>query len=86
MQPLPFQPTYMQIWTALLNRDYTGFEPGAPRLLRLRTPWATEQTYHLQKPIYIKLDMCVANVQKINFSSPPAFLILFWSCNMIFFK
>ncbi len=24
---MPFQLPYMQIWTALSNRDYTGFEP-----------------------------------------------------------
>ncbi len=24
---MPFQLLYMQIWTALSNRDYTGFEP-----------------------------------------------------------
>ncbi len=67
MQPLPFQLPYMQILTALLNRDYTGFEPGAPHLLRLRTPWATEQTYHLQKPIDMKLDMCDITFKSISF-------------------
>ncbi len=69
-----FELPYMQIWVTLLNRSYTGFEP---ELLasseRLRTPWSTEQTYRLWKPIDVKLDMCDANVQKHQFSNLPAF-------------
>ncbi len=58
----------MQIWTALLNRSYTGFEPELlASQVRLRTPWATKQTYRLWKPIDMKLDMCDANVQSIIF-------------------
>ncbi len=43
-----------------------GIRTGAPRLLKvhLRTPWATEQTYRLWKPIDTSLDICDANVQK----------------------
>ncbi len=38
-----FQFPYMQIWTVLLNRDYTGFESELlASQVRLRTPWATE--------------------------------------------
>ncbi len=46
------------------------FEPSSSLVasqVRLRTPWATEQTYHLWKPIDMKLDMCDANVQKHQF-------------------
>ncbi len=46
-----FQFPYMQIWTALSNRDYTGFESELiASQVRLRTPWATEQTYVYEKP------------------------------------
>ncbi len=64
----------MQIWTALSNRDYTGFEPEilAPKVC-LRTPWATEQTYCLWKPIDTRLNMCDANVQKHQYSNLPAY-------------
>ncbi len=68
MQQCHFNFLIKQIWTALSNRDYTGFEP---KLLisqvRLCTPWATEHTYSLWKPIDVKLDMCNAKVQKHNF-------------------
>ncbi len=48
---VPFQFPYMQIWTALSNRDYTGFESELlASQVRLRTPWATEQTYVYEKP------------------------------------
>ncbi len=64
----------MQIWTALSNRSYTGFEAGLlTSQVRLRTPWATEQTYRLWKPIDMKLDMCDANIQKHQFSNLPAY-------------
>ncbi len=56
-----FKLPYIQIWTVLSNRDYTGFKQEL-LYLRLRTPWATEQTYRLWKPIDMKLDMCDANV------------------------
>ncbi len=56
------QPCYlnflMQVWTVLSNRSYTGFEPELLTFqVRLRTPWATEQTYRLWKPIDMKLEM-----------------------------
>ncbi len=71
---VPFELPYMQFWTALSNRSYTGFEPELlASQLRLRTPWATEQTYLLWKPTDIKLDMCDANVQKHRFSNLPAY-------------
>ncbi len=71
---VPFQLPYMQIWTALSIRDYTGFEPELlASWVHLCTPWATEQTYRLWKPIDMKLDMCDANVQKHQFSNFPAF-------------
>ncbi len=71
---VPFQLLYVQIWIALSNRDYTGFEPELlASEVCLRTPWATEQTYHLRKPIDTRLDMCDANVQKHPFSNLPAF-------------
>ncbi len=48
-------------WTSLnavlSNRSYMGFEPELLiSLVRLCTPWATEQTYRLQKPIDMKLE------------------------------
>ncbi len=69
-----FELPCMQIWTALSNRDYTGFEPEilAPKV-RLRTPWATEQTYCLWKPIDTRPNMCDANVQKHQYSNLPAY-------------
>ncbi len=71
---VPFQLPYMQILTDLTNRDYTKFEPELlASSVRLRTPWATEQTYRLWKPIDTRLDMCDANVQKHQFSNLPAF-------------
>ncbi len=37
-----FEFPYMQIWTVLSNRDYTGFEPEFfSSKVHLRTPWAT---------------------------------------------
>ncbi len=62
---------YMQIWTALLNHSYTGFDPEV--LASQVRPWATEQTHRLWKPIDMKLDMCDANVQKHQFSNLPAY-------------
>ncbi len=45
-----FELPYIQIWNALSNRSYTGFEPVLlTSQVRLRTPWATEQTYRLWK-------------------------------------
>ncbi len=41
--------------------------------IRLRTPWATEQTYRIWKPKDMKLDMSDANVQKHQFSNLPAY-------------
>ncbi len=68
-----FQLPYMQILTALSNRDYTGFEPEfLATKVHLRTPRATEQTYRLWKPIYTRLGMCDDNVQKHQFSNLPA--------------
>ncbi len=69
-----FELPYMQVWTVLSNRSYTGFEPELfTSQVRLHTPWATEQTYRLWKPIDIKLDMCDADVQKHQFSNFPAY-------------
>ncbi len=69
---VPFQLPYMQIWTALSNRDYMGFVLELlTSKVHLRTPQATEQTYCLWKPIATRLDMCDANVQK--FSNLPAY-------------
>ncbi len=68
----------MQIWAVLSNRDYMGFEPVLlASQVRLRTPWATQQTYCLWKPIYLKLDMCDANIQKHQFSNLPAYYYYF---------
>ncbi len=64
-----FQLLYMEIWTALSNRDYTGFASK----VRLRIPWATEQTYCVWKPIDSRLDMWYANVQKHQISNLPSF-------------
>ncbi len=45
-----FELPYIQIWNALSNRSYTGFEPVlVTSQVRLRTLWATEQTYRLWK-------------------------------------
>ncbi len=66
-----FELNYMQIWTVLSN---PGLEPELlTSQVRLRTPWVTEQTYRLWKPIDMKLDMCDANVQKHQFSNLPAY-------------
>ncbi len=71
---VPFQLPYLQIWTVLSNRGYTGFEPELlASEVRLRTRWATEQTYRLWKPIDMTLDMCDANIQKHQFSNLPAY-------------
>ncbi len=54
--------------------SYTGFEPELLDCqVRLRTPWPTEQTYHLWKPIDMKLDMYDTNVQKHQFSNLPVY-------------
>ncbi len=64
---------FIQILSVLLNRSYTGFEPELlASQVRLRTPWATKQTYCQWKPIDTRLDMCDANVQKHRFSNLPA--------------
>ncbi len=55
---------YMQIWTVVSNRNYTELLISQ---VRLRTTWATEQTYQSWKPIDMKLDMCDA------FSNLPAY-------------
>ncbi len=69
-----FELPYLQVWTVLSNRSYTGFEPELLiSQVRLRTLWATVQTYRQWKPIDMKLDMCNANVQKHQFSNLPAF-------------
>ncbi len=71
---VPFQLPYMQIWTALSNHDYMGFVLELlTSKVHLRTPWATEQTYSIWKPIATRLDMCDANVQKHQFSNLPAY-------------
>ncbi len=71
---VPFQLPYMQIWTALSKHNYTVFEPEIlASKVHLRTPWATEQTFHLWKPIDTRLDMFDANVQKHQFSNLPTF-------------
>ncbi len=60
---------YMQIWIVLSNHSYTGLEPELlTSQVRLRTPWATEQTYPPWNSIHMKLDMCDANVQKHQIS------------------
>ncbi len=74
---VPFQLLYMQIWTALSNRDYTGLHEFLASLICLRTPWATEQTYRLWKPINTMLYMCDANVQKHQFSNLQIFFQIF---------
>ncbi len=69
-----FELPYMQIYTVSSNCSYTGFEPELlTSQVRLHTPWALEQTYHLWKPIDMKLDMCDANIQKHQFSNLPAY-------------
>ncbi len=69
-----FDLPYMQIWSVSSNRGYTRFEPELLiSRVRLCTPRATEQIYHLRKPIDTGLDMCDTNVQKHQFSNPPAY-------------
>ncbi len=65
---VPFQLPY-----ADLNCFVTGFQPELPVFLRLCTPWTTEQTYYQWKPINTKLDMCDANIQKLQFSNLTAY-------------
>ncbi len=55
----------------LITQD--SYRSSSPPKYIFRTPWATEQTYRLWKPIDMKLDMCDANVQKHQFSNLPAF-------------
>ncbi len=83
---VPFELPYMQIWTALSNRSYTGFELELlTSQVSLSTPLATEQTYRLWKPIDMKLNMCDANIQKHQFSNLPEYCrMLLWNHNMIF--
>ncbi len=53
-----FELPYMQIWTVLSNRSYTGFKLELlASQLRLRTLLATEQIYRLWIPIGMKLDI-----------------------------
>ncbi len=63
-----FELSYMQIWTICR----TIVTQGSIQV-RLRSPWATEQTYRLLKPTDMKLDMSDANVQKHRFSNLPAY-------------
>ncbi len=73
MQPCYLNFLINQIWSVLSNRSYTGFKPELlTSQVRLRTPWATEQTYHQWKPIDTNLDMCDANIQMHQFSNLPA--------------
>ncbi len=74
MQPVPFHLPYMQIWTALSNRDYMNPSSSPLKYVSILQS-ATEQTYCVWKPIDTKLDMCVwyVNVQKHQFSNLPAF-------------
>ncbi len=65
---VPFELPYMKFWTFLLNHINTGFEPELfTSQVRLRTLWATKQTYRLRKHIDIKLDMCDAIIQNHQF-------------------
>ncbi len=67
-----FKLPYMQIWTVSSIRSYTGIELDLlASQVCLRTPWATEQTYHLWKPMDMKLYVCDANGQKHQFSNLP---------------
>ncbi len=69
-----FELPYMQIWTVLLNRSYTGFEPELlTSQVRLRTPMSYRSILRLWKPIDMKLNMCNANVQKHQFSNFPGY-------------
>ncbi len=44
-----------------------------------KTWYVSEQTYHLWKPIDMKLDMCDAIVQKHQFSNLPAYFeVIAW--------
>ncbi len=75
MQPcyLNFRRPYADL-NSFVEPSYTGFEPKLlTSQVRLRTLWATEQTYCLWKPIDMKLDMCDANVRKHRFSNLPAY-------------
>ncbi len=66
--------TNLVSWHKLFSCSYTGFEPELlTSQVRLHTPWATEQTYRLRKPVDMKLDMCDSNVQKHTFSNLPAY-------------
>ncbi len=73
------QPCYLNFLICIFelfcrNRSYTGSEPEIlTSQVCLRTPWATEQTYCLWKPIDMNLDMWDANVQKHSFSNLPAY-------------
>ncbi len=69
-----FELPYTQIWTVLSNRNYMGFKQELLNSqVRLRTLWATEQTYRLWKPIDMKPDTCDVNFQKHQFSNLPAY-------------
>ncbi len=60
-----FELPNIQTWTVSSNRRYTGLEPDLfTSQVRLRTSWATKQTYPLWKPIDMKMDMRDVNVQK----------------------
>ncbi len=67
----------------LSNRSYMGFEPELLiSLVRLCTPWATEQTYRLRKPIDMKLEtklyIFVKNRNKMHQSFTASSVHLFW--------
>ncbi len=64
---MPFQLPYMQTWTVLSNRDYTGFKPELlASKVRLHTPWATEQTCSNFQVIVRKL--LFINQKSVNLS------------------
>ncbi len=63
-----FELPYMQIWTVLSNRSYTGFKLELlVSQLRLRTLLTTKQIYRLWIPIDMKLDMCDVTFKSISF-------------------
>ncbi len=70
---VPFKLSYTLIWTALLNSDYTGFEPEflTSEVRNLLRELPNKLTVN-ENP-YIRLDMCDANAQNHQFSNLPAF-------------
>ncbi len=69
---LPFQLPYMQIWTALSNRDYTGSNRSSSPPKYVSVLRELPNKFSLWKPIDTRLDMSDANVQKHPFSNLPA--------------